>query len=338
MPGSRSNPSDDAGRAVTRAAARTWGVAIGWLVLRALIVTVAVIVAGFALLKMMPGTAVSALLGSHSTPAARQRLSAQLGLDVPWWEQLGKLFGNLLTHGDVGPSLITGESVRASITARAGITLSIVVLAMIIAVTCALVLAIVAATYQNRWPDHVVRVVLTGGIAVPTFWLGLLLILVFSVRLQWFPVAGVGVGADRLRSLVLPAITAAVGIIPVLARSLRAQLLEVMHADFIVAVRATGISRVRIALRHLVPNAAVPALTLAGTNLAYLVGGTFVLESVFTIPGVGDLMFRSIGNRDVTTIIGIVIYTAILVIVVNLATDVAVRLIDPRIGRPAVAR
>ncbi|GAA3633702.1 ABC transporter permease [Kineosporia mesophila] len=340
MPGSPSNPHDGARRDQTRRAAvvRSWARASGRLIAYAVAVTLAVVVLAFGLSRAMPGSALSAQLGSHATDATRQQLAAQLGLDRPWWSQLGTLLRNLITHGDVGPSMVNGESVRSAITARAGATLSIVVLAMLIAVLLATAIAVVSATHQNRWPDHVLRVVLSAGIAVPAFWLGLLLVLLFSVHLRWFPVAGLGTGpAAWLRSLVLPAVTAAVGIVPLLARSLRAQLLEVLHADFVVAARATGLSSRRILLRHLIPNAALPALTLVGTNLAYLIGGTFVVESVFTIPGVGDLMFRSITNRDSTTITGIVIYTAVLVVVVNLLTDLVVRLLDPRLARGGAA-
>ncbi|MBT0768697.1 ABC transporter permease [Kineosporia sp. J2-2] len=337
MPGSPSNPQD-AGRTSRPAPLRAWARSAVGLIAYAAAVTLAVILLSFGLSRAMPGDALSAQLGSHATEQTKQQLAAQLGLDQPWWRQLARLLGNLITHGDVGPSLINGESVRSAVTARAGATLSIVALALVIAVVAATVLAVIAATHQNRWPDHLLRIVLSAGIAVPAFWLGLLLILAFSVHLHWFPVAGLGTGpGERLRSLVLPAVTAAVGIVPLLARSLRAQLLEVINADFVVAARATGLSPARIIARHLVPNAALPALTLLGTNLAYLIGGTFVVESVFTIPGVGDLMFRSITNRDSTTITGIVIYTAVLVVIVNLLTDLAVRLLDPRQNRRGAA-
>lgn len=337
MPGSVSRQSRRRGTSVSSRRATTlrdWSLFAAKLVGRALLVAVAVVVIAFALMKLMPGSPLSAMLGARATSDSERELAAQLGIDRPWWQQLATLFINLLTKGDVGPSLASGESVRTLILARAGVSLSIVVLAMLIAVVVSLLLAVAAVSRPNGVVDHSLRLLLTAGVAIPAFWAGLVLILVFSVQLHWFPVAGVGQGVDGfLRSIVLPSVTAAIAIVPVIARSLRTQLLEVMQADFILAARAVGFSQRRIVFRHLVPNAAVPALTLVGTNFAYLVGGTFVVESVFSIPGLGDLMFRSIESQDATAVTGVVLFTAILVVIVNLVTDIVVRLVDPRLAR-----
>ncbi|WP_159501103.1 ABC transporter permease [Microbacterium sp. 18062] len=304
---------------------------IGGLLLRAVLVALGVVLAAFLLLQVVPGDVATALLGSHATPESVARLRAQLGLDLPWHERLGSFFLDLLSGG--GTSLVYGESVRSLIAARAGVTLAIVGLAMLFAIVFSAGLAITAALNHNRLADQVIRVLTTSALAVPAFLLAMVLILVFSVNLRWFPVGG---SADGLRSLVLPAVTAALGVVPVLTRSLRVQLLSTADADFLFAARSAGMSRTRVVLTYLLPNASIPALTLVGVNFAYLVGGTFIVEKVFAISGVGSLMFDSISQRDIPVVQELVVYTALVVVLINLVTEAAVRAVDPRRRRRTV--
>ncbi len=299
---------------------------LGRLGLRAVLVAAGVVLATFLLLQVVPGDVATALLGSHATPENVAELRAELGLDLPLAQRLGNLVADLFVHGG-GTSIVNGVSVNKLIFSRVGITLSIVALAIVFAVALSVPLALLAALSHDRVADHTVRVVTASALAIPAFLLGMLLIQYFGVQLRWFPVGG---SDDGLRSLVLPAATAALAVVPVLTRSLRVQLLQVSSSDFLDAARSAGLPERRVIFRYLLPNAAIPALTLAGLNFAALVGGTFIVEKVFAIPGLGTLMFDSISDRDVTVVQTLVVYTAIAVVIVNLATEVAVRAIDPR--------
>ncbi|MHC9046819.1 ABC transporter permease [Microbacterium saperdae] len=305
----------------------------GRLALRAALVALGVVLATFVLLQLVPGDVTAALLGSRATPESVAALRAELGLDLTWYERLANLFADLFVHGG-GVSLVERVPVADLIQTRIGLTLTIVLLAMTIAILLSVALALVAALNHDRLADHVVRVVSTSALAFPAFLVGMLLILVFSVHLRWVPVGG---ASDGLRSLILPSFTAALGIVPVLTRSLRVQMLQVSGSDFLDAARSAGMRESRVVLRHLLPNAAIPALTLIGLNLAYLIGGTFIVEKVFAIPGLGTLMFDAIGNRDVVVVQALVAYTAIAVVAVNLATESVVRVIDPRFRRGRVS-
>jgi peptide/nickel transport system permease protein len=275
----------------------------------------------------VPGDPAQSILGDRATNASVAALRRQLGLDQPWWRQLGDFVGGVLTRFDTGDSLIYHVSTRELILRQAAPSLAIVGLAIVVTLLIAVPLALLAATHKDGVVDHVVRVLPAVGFAMPVFWVGLLLVLLFAVRLHWLPVGG----SDRgLASFVLPAVAVSLSIAPPLIRSLRAQLLEVLEADFVVTARAAGLSRSRVLVGHVLRNAALPTLTLFGLNIAYLVGGTLVVERVFAIRGVGTLLFEAIGDRDFPVVQGVALYTAVLVVVVTLLTDLAVTRLDPR--------
>ncbi|WOF23483.1 ABC transporter permease [Microbacterium betulae] len=292
---------------------------------RAALVAVGVVLATFVLLGLVPGDAASALLGSRATPEAVAALREDFGLDLPWYARLGAFISDVLTGSLT--SYVNGQPVTALIAARAAPTATIVLAALVVAAAVSAALALAAAAHHDRPVDQIVRIVSTAGVAVPSFLLGMALILVFGVRLRWFPVGGVD---DGFLSYVLPAVTAASAVVPVVTRSLRVQLLEVSGSDVVAAARAAGFSERRVTFGVLLPNAAIPALTLLGLNVAYLVGGTFVVEQVFGIHGLGALMFDAIQDRDVPVVQGVVLYTALAVVLVGVVTDVVVRAIDPR--------
>ncbi|MGW4729812.1 ABC transporter permease [Streptomyces shenzhenensis] len=301
--------------------------------LRAGGVAAGVVVIAFLLVRLIPGDAATALLGSRATPTAVAQLRERLGLDEPLPAQFWHFLSRLVTHGDTGTSLVNGVPTRELILARLEPTLWLVAFATVFAVALSVPLALWAATHRDGLADHVVRILTTAGIAMPAFWTGLLLILLFSVRLGWFPVGGVRDGYPT--SIVLPALTAAIAIVPVLVRSLRAELVEVLRADFVATLRAAGLPERRILARHVLRNAALPALVLVGTNISYLLGGALIVEKVFALPGLGDLMFDAIGSRDLPVIQGVVIYTALAVVLVTLVTDHLAAVLDPRLRRAA---
>ena len=313
-------PIATAGRAITRTLATVVPVMVG------------VVVAVFFLLRLVPGDPASMILGDRATPEQLAKLRAEMGLDLPLTEQFGNFVTGIVTRFDTGNSLITGVSTREVILEKAPISLGIVGLAVLFAVAMTVPLALAAARHRGGVADQLVRIIPTVGMGMPMFWIGLLLIIVFAVQLGWFPVGGVEGGpAGTLWSLVLPALAVAISLVPPLVRSLRAQLLEVVDADFVTTLRAAGVPERRILTRHILRGAALPTLALFGVNVAYLIGGTLVVEKVFGIGGVGTLLFQSIGSRDFPVVQGIALYCAIAVVLITLLVDALAAWIDPRL-------
>ena len=293
---------------------------------------VGVVVAVFFLLRLVPGDPARIILGDQATDASVSALRTQLGLDESLWSQFWSFVTQLFTQFDTGNSLVYGESTRSLILERAGLSLGIVLIAVVITVLVAVPLAVVAATHKNGPVDHAIRVIPAVGMGMPTFWVGLLLIIIFSVHLKWLPVGGVGEGPlEPWRSLLLPGLAVAIGAIPPLVRSLRAQLLDVVSADFVTTLRAAHIPEWRIQFRHVLRNAAVPSLNLFGVNVAYMIGGTLVVEKVFAINGVGMLLFNSISSRDFPVVQGVALYCAFFVVLITILVDVLSALVDPRL-------
>ena len=218
------------------------------------------------------------------------------------------------------------------IASRAAVTASLVAVATLFSILITVPLAALAAARPDRPADHAVRLFSLFGLGMPSFFFGILLIIFFSVDLHWFAVGGWGVSfGDHLRSLVLPGLTAAIAIVPVLIRSLRVGMLEVMESDFVATARAKGLRGSRVLFAHVARNALIPTLTLLGINVAYLIGGTVVIERVFGLDGLGNLMLNAIGVRDFPVVQGVTIVYAMAVVLVNLLTDLAAARLDPRI-------
>jgi len=300
--------------------------------LAAIPVALGVVVSVFLLLRIVPGDPARMILGEQATTASIDALRESLGLNLPIGQQLVDYLVGVFTRADIGTSLVTDQPVLGLILSRVGVTLLLVGLAVVFTVLIAVPLALVAATHKDGPLDHVVRIFPTIGLAMPAFWVGLILILVFGVGLRWLPVGGIGTSpTDPLRSLILPALTVALGMSPPLIRSLREQLLEVLDADFVVTLRAAGLGSASILARHVLRNAGVPALSLLGVNVAYLLGGTLVIEKVFAINGMGALLFSSISTRDFPVVQGITLVSALGVVIISLVTDLLVSTLDPRI-------
>ena len=301
-------------------------------VARTLPVMAGVVVAVFFLLRLVPGDPAAMILGERATPESVAALRAELGLDAPLWRQFVDFLGQVVFHFDTGASLVTGVPTRELILETAPVSAGIVVLALLLAVIIAVPLSLVAALRRDGWADHLVRILPAVGMGMPLFWLGLLLIIVFAVQLGWFPVGGVGSGpGEPLRSLFLPALAVALGMAPPLIRSLRAQIIDALDADFVTTLRAARIAERRIVWRHVMRSASLPALTLLSVNTAYLIGSTLVVERVFGINGLGSLLFQSISTRDFPVVQGVALYCAITVVLVTTVAEILAGALDPRL-------
>jgi peptide/nickel transport system permease protein len=286
----------------------------------------------FFMVHLIPGDPARTMLGVHATPQGVAQLHKQWGLDKPLWEQYTTYLGKLL-HGDMGTSLFYELDVRTLIMDRIGPTLWLLLLATLLSVLIAVPLATLAATKKDAVRDQVIRFVPMFGLGMPPFWVGIIFLLVFSLNLgRLFPVGGYGHGfTGHIHSMFLPGLTIAVSIAPILIRSLRASLLDVLESDYITTARAKGIPERRVLLRHAVRNGVISMVTVLGLNVAYLVGGTLVVEKVYALPGIGSLMIDSIFQRDFTVVQAITLVFAILVVIVNLVTDIIHSLLDPRV-------
>jgi peptide/nickel transport system permease protein len=294
-------------------------------------VVLGVAIVTFFLLRLIPGDPARSVLGLHASPAAVAQLRRQLGLNEPLYRQLGSFLAGL-AHGSLGTSIYYKTSVSSLVWSAAPVTASLVGVATLFSVLITVPLASLAAARQDRVADHAVRVFSLVGLGMPSFFFGIVLIIVFAVDLHWFTVGGWGTTpGSHLRSLVLPGVTAAIAIVPVLIRSLRVGMLEVIDADFIATARAKGLRGPRVLLAHVARNALIPTLTLLGINIAYLIGSTVVIERVFDLNGLGNLMLTAIGVRDFPVVQGVTVVYAIAVVAVNLLTDLAAARLDPRI-------
>lgn len=297
-------------------------------------VVVGVVVVVFFLLRLVPGDPARMILGDQATDESVENLRSQLGLDLPIGEQFATFVTTLITRGDTGDSLVFGVPTRELILERIPISLVLIALSVLFTVLIAVPLALAAARHRDGVIDHVVRVIPTITLGMPGFWVGLLLIILFAVSLRWFPVGGIAGGPFGLvYSLILPALTVSLGMAPALIRSLRERLLEVYSADFVTTLRAAGVPERRIAAGHVLRNAAAPTTALLGVNIAYMIGGSLVIEKVFAINGLGTLLFNAIGNRDFPLVQAIALYSALGVVVITILIDLVVHLLDPRGAR-----
>lgn len=286
----------------------------------------------FFMIHLIPGDPASTLLGNRSTPEAVAALRQQFGLDQPLYRQYLDFLGRIL-HGDLGTSFVYKSGVGGLVQGRISATLWLLGAGALFSVLISVPLAVLAASRKNGVADQAVRVVPLIGLGMPAVWVGLMLQLLLSLKLGWFPVSGFGTTVtEHFRSIVLPALTVAVALAPILVRSLRTSLIDVLDSDYVLTARAKGISRSRLLLRHALRNAAVSSVTVLGVNIAYLVGATVIVERVFALPGLGSLLLESIYSRDFPVVQGVVIVVAVLVVLINLATDLAHASLDPRVG------
>jgi peptide/nickel transport system permease protein len=292
---------------------------------------VGVTIIAFFMIHLIPGDPARTILGLHATPRAIAILHHQWGLDRPLASQYW-LFMDRLLHGNLGQSLYYGVPVSGLVTSRLPATLWLICYAGVLAVAISVPLAMTAASRKDAVRDHVVRAVPLVGLAMPAFWLGLILQTTLAVRLQLFPVTGYGTGvAGHLHAMFLPSLTVGIALCPVVIRSLRASMLNVLGAEFITTARAKGIPGRRLFVRHVLRNAIIPAVTVLGINVGFLIGGTVIVEQVFAVPGIGSLMINSIFQRDFPVVQAVALVFGVMVVLVNLLTDVAYAALDPRV-------
>ena len=288
----------------------------------------------FIITNVVPGSPAALILGEDRTPEQVEALNRELGLDRSVPVRYVQWLGDLVT-GDFGTSYYNDNSVASVIAGRLEPTLILTFTAAVLAVSIGIPLGIVAAVYQGTRLDYASMVVALIGAALPNFWLGLLLILLFSLYWSVFPAAGyVSIfdsPGDSWRYLVLPAITLGASHAGVIARMARANLLEVMSADYLRTARSKGLRERRVILGHALRNSMIPTFGVVGVALALMIGGSIVTEAVFAIPGVGRLLIESVLRRDFPMIQGVILLIALLVALVNLAVDIIYAILDPRI-------
>jgi peptide/nickel transport system permease protein len=304
---------------------------VGRRLLQLVPVAVGVTIIVFFMIHLIPGDPARTILGIHATPKAIAELHREWGLNRPLISQYW-LFLDRLVHGNLGQSLIYGVSASSLILSHLPATLFLIVYATVLAIAISVPLAMLAASKRNGLRDQAVRAVPLFGLGMPPFWVGFLLIDAFAVHWRIFPVSGYGTGfGGHLVSLFLPSLTVAIALAPVVIRSLRASMLSVLGADYITTARSKGVPGSRLFIRHVLRNAIIPAITVLGINIGFLIGGTVIIENVFAIPGVGQLMINSIFQRDFPVVQGVTLVFAVLVVLINLLTDVAYATLDPRV-------
>ena len=303
--------------------------------LATLLITLAVAsIVIFLVLEVLPGDAALVMMGPDASLEAVQALTTQLGLDRPPLARYGLWIAGMVT-GDLGDSYSYSSPVLSLVLERLEVTVPLAVMAMLITTVLALTVGIYAASRHNRLGDVGLMGLTQLGIAVPNFWFAILLILLFSVQLNWFSAGGFpgwdeGV-AQALKSLLLPAISLAVVQAAILARITRSAVLDVLREDFVRTARAKGLSQRATLWGHVLRNAMIPVMTVMGLQFANLLAGTIVVENVFYLPGLGRLIFQSISNRDLIVVRNCVMLLATMVIVVNFIVDLLYAVIDPRI-------
>lgn len=285
----------------------------------------------FLLVRSIPGDPVRILLGTRASAEVIAKVRAQYGLDEPLLLQYVYFLKNLFA-GEFGRSIIFKVPVLELVSQRIAPTLFLLGYAVVLAVAIAASLAVIAALNRGRIADQLVRIYSTAGLGLPAFWLGIVLIILLSIKLGWFPVSGYGeTFLEHLHHLFLPSFTIALALSPVLIRNLRASLMAEMDSDYVSAARSRGISEARIFRRHVFRNSLIPTITLLGVNLGWLIGGTVVIEQVFSVPGLGSLMVGSIFARDYMVVQAVTLVFAFAVILTNFLVDVICVALDPRI-------
>jgi peptide/nickel transport system permease protein len=294
--------------------------------LLALPVVFGVVTLVFLLIHLIPGDPVEIMLGESALPADREALRESLGLDRPVLEQYGNFLWGLC-RADLGRSLQQRRPVRALIMEHYPATLELTLAAMLISLLIALPAGVLSGIRQYSSWDHATMFLAMLGVSMPNFWMGPLLIWVFSIQLGWFPVSGRG----GLAHLVLPALTLGASMAAIVARMTRSSVLEVLREDYVMTARAKGLSETRIIWKHVLRNAMLPVLTVVGLQFGALLAGSIITETIFSWPGLGTLMVKAIQTRDYPVVQGCVLVIALSYVLVNLVTDLVYGLVDPRI-------
>lgn len=297
----------------------------------AVVVLFGLLIATFFIIHFVPGDPVEIVLGGHAPPAEIARVRHQLGLDRPLWTQFW-MYVSHMVQGHFGTSFTLGSPVGQIIGQRLGPSAALIGYALLLSLLIGVPLAIIAALRPNRWLDKSIRVGTTLTFAMPGFWLGLMLALIFGLELGWFPVSGYSAGiGGLLRTLTLPALALGLALAGVVVRTLRSSLLEVLQTEYIEAARSRGLHEVRVVGRHALRNSAMNTLTILSVNIGFLIGGTVVVEQVFQIPGLGSLLVEAVEKRDYQLVQTLALLAGAAVVLASLAADLVQAFLDPRV-------
>ena len=283
----------------------------------------------FTMMTFCPGDPAEIILGTTATEADLVAKRVELGLDKPFIVRLATYMSDVFIHFDFGKSWITNVDIISTIMDRMPRTLTLTVVTLLVAFGLGIPLGIMAATHQNRWQDHVSMVLALIGVAIPNFWLALLLVLLFSVKLGWLPAMGIGTGIAGLKYYILPAIANCAGALANCARQTRSSMLDVIRADYITTARSKGVPENAVIVKHALKNALIPIITMMGTAFGRLLGGAMIIETIFTIPGMGTYIIGAVNNRDYPIVQGGTIILAISFSLMMLLIDLLYA--DPRI-------
>ncbi|WP_409177149.1 nickel ABC transporter permease [Brevibacillus fortis] len=280
----------------------------------------------FFFIHLVPGDPVRLAAGKEATLEELERVRQELGLDKPLLTQYVNYMQNLLT-GNLGHSLKTGLPISDMFENRFSVTMTLTFMSLGWALVLGLLIGTISAVFRNKWPDCIGMLTAISGISLPGFWLGLILIQVFSVTLGWFPTGGV----ESWKSYVLPSLTLGAGIMSMLARFTRSSLLETLKEDFIRTGRAKGLKESVVVRKHALKNSMIPVVTIAGLQFGFLLGGSVVVETVFSIPGMGRLLIDSIAFRDYPVVQAVILLFSLEFILVNLLVDILYKALNPKI-------
>jgi peptide/nickel transport system permease protein len=288
----------------------------------------------FAMIHLIPGDPAAAIAGMSATPEQIANIRRDLGLDQPLLAQLGDWYLNLL-HGDLGRSLLLGQPVVQATMLRLPVTLALSAYALLLTLLIGLSSGILAALRQNTWVDQAAMVFAMLGISLPSFYLGLLMIIVLGVDLRWLPTGGYIAFTDDplgwLATSTMPAVSLALLLAGLLARITRSTMLEVLRQDFIRTARAKGLPNRTVVMKHALANALIPITTVLGIIVSLLISGSVVVETLFSIPGIGQLLTQAVLNRDYPMVQGGLLITTALLVLINIGVDVCYALLDPRV-------
>jgi ABC-type dipeptide/oligopeptide/nickel transport system permease component len=297
----------------------------------AIVVLFGLLVATFFMIHLVPGDPVQIVLGGRATPQAIADVRHQLDLDRPILTQFWLYVSHTL-QGHFGTAFTLGAPVGEILTQRVGPSAALIGYGMLLSLLIGVPLAIVAALRPNGWIDNTIRVGTTLTFAMPGFWLGLMLALIFGLELKWFPVSGYSGGIGGiLRTLTLPALALGLALAAVVVRTLRSSLLEVLQSEYIEAARSRGLRELRVVGKHALRNSLMNTLTILSVNIGFLIGGTVVLEQVFQIPGLGSLLVQAVEKRDYQLVQALALLAGAAVVFASLACDVVQAFLDPRV-------
>ncbi len=290
----------------------------------------------FTLVRLIPGDATLLAIGvdQRASPEVREALRRSYGLDQPQPVQFARWLGKVV-QGELGTSLRTRRSVTEELSLRLPVTLELAALAALLGTGPALVAGVLAAVRRNSTLDYAATVVTLVGVSVPNFLLATLLVLIFSYKLRWLPPIGYvslrDAPLENLKNMILPAVSLSLPLAAVLMRNIRSATLEVLGQDHVRVARAKGLREGRVLMRHVLPNAALPVITIGGIQVASLLGGTVIVETIFGLPGIGRYIYESIANRDYPVVQGVTLVVATLFVLVSLLVDILYAVVDPRL-------